>query len=141
MTEKNKEEYYFLTEKLEEIEWALDGKCNDIDCNKYMYKDLLKKRYRSTLEHNLSCVEHLKRDKTVVMRLLSQKRFRKYRYSKCAVCKKELDKLSDTSKIIGFTRKSEGDNKYYDWKSVRTHKHCAPKFKIPEGWKKSGSKN
>ena len=138
MAEKEKEEYYFLTEKLEEIEWALEGKCNDIDCDKYMYKDLLQKRYRSTLEHNFSCVEHLKRDKGAVMGLLSQKKFRKYRYGKCAVCKKELDKLADTSTIIGFTRPSPTHKKYYDWKSARTHRRCASRFKIPEGWEKLG---
>ena len=39
---QNHEEYLLLTEKLETIEWALEGSCDDIDCDKYMYKDLLK---------------------------------------------------------------------------------------------------
>src|SRR3989338_3649896 len=91
MTKNEKEEYYILTDKLEEIEWSLEGKCNDIDCDKYMYKDLLKKRYRPVLEHNFSCMEKLRRDKSTIMKMLSDKKYKRHRYKKCAVCKKSLD--------------------------------------------------
>ena len=48
---KNYEEYLLLTERLEEIEWALEGSCYDIDCDKYPYKDFLKNKYKHILKH------------------------------------------------------------------------------------------
>ena len=80
MQEKDKSEYYFLTDKLDEIIWALEGKCDDIDCDKYMYKDLLKKKYRPVLKHSFSCMKKLKREKEVLLRLLSNKKYRNYRF-------------------------------------------------------------
>jgi len=136
MIRKYFDEYYLLTEKLEEINWALDSKCNDIDCDKYMYKELLKKRYKPVLEHNFSCIERLKRDKATIMRMLAHRKYKRYRYKKCAVCKKLLDKLNEKNKIIGFTRPSLANNKYFEWKGVWAHKNCKSKVKIPEGWKK-----
>jgi len=136
MTRKDRDEYYFLTEKLDEISWAIKGGCNDIDCDKYLYKYLLKKKYRPVLEHNFSCMEHLKRDRAAVMRLLSQKKFRKYRYLACPVCKKLLDKLDDRNKIVNFTRPSPTHEKYHEWKGVWAHGSCVSKVKTPEGWKK-----
>src|SRR3989344_4741710 len=94
-TNETNEEYYLLTDKLDEIKWALEGKCNDIDCNKYMYKNLLKKKYMPVLEHNYSCLKKLKREQTAVLRLLSLNKFRKLRHKKCSVCKNLLDTLSD----------------------------------------------
>ena len=135
---KKKEEYYILTDKLEEIEWALEGKCNDIDCDKYMYKDLLKKRYKPILEHNFSCVAKLKMKKAALMRLLANKRYRKYRLIKCNVCKKPLDKLSNENKIVSFTRPiTEGKNTSYQWNGFWVHKKCSSKIAIPRGWSKS----
>jgi len=61
------DEYYFLIEKLDEVIWAIKGECNDIDCDKYLYKDLLKKIYKPVLEHNFSCFDKLKREKDVKM--------------------------------------------------------------------------
>lgn len=52
MAKKYVDEYYFLIDKLDEVSWAIKGECNDIDCDKYLYKDLLKKRYKPILEHN-----------------------------------------------------------------------------------------
>src|SRR3989344_278389 len=100
MLNKIKEEYYLLTEKLDEIEWALDGKCDDIDCNKYIYKDLLKKKYRPVLEHNFSCMKKLKSEKQTIMRLLSYKKYNYLRYIECPVCRSKVDKLGETSKLI-----------------------------------------
>lgn len=80
MTKNEKEEYYILTDKLEEIEWSLEGKCNDIDCDKYMYKDLLKKRYKPVFEHNFSCTKKLKSEKEALLRILSQKKYKNYRF-------------------------------------------------------------
>ena len=100
MSDNVKEEYYVLTEKLEEIGWALDGQCNDIDCDKYMYKDLLKKRYKPVLEHNFSCIKKLKNDKQTILRILSQNKYKKYRYIKCTVCKNHIDKLNENLNIL-----------------------------------------
>ncbi len=135
MNEKIRDEYYVLTENLDEIDWALDGNCNDIDCDHYMHKDLLKKKYKPVLKHGYSCVKGLRRDRAAVMRLLSMKKFRKYRFEKCAVCKKLLDKLDKHNKIVGFTKPIMG-SKYVRWEGVWTHKGCASKFKVPEGWKR-----
>ncbi|MBI2628689.1 hypothetical protein HYW74_01240 [Candidatus Pacearchaeota archaeon] len=137
MVKNYKDEYYFLTEKLDEIEWALEGKCNDIDCNKYMYKDLLKKRYKPVLEHNFSCVKKLKIDKLAIMGILSQQRYKPFRYTKCHVCGINLDKLNKNNKIVGFTRKIiEKKNNYYEWKGFWVHCNCEKKVKIPVGWNK-----
>ncbi len=136
MAQKTKEEYYFLTEKLEEIQWALDGKCNDIDCNKYMYKDLLKKKYKPVLSHSYSCLEPLKREKSAILGLLSLKKFKRYRFEKCYVCKKKLDKLHNENLIVSFTKPSITSKGYYEWKGYWAHRKCASKVKTPEGWKK-----
>ena len=72
MQENDEDEYYFLIEKLEEVDWAIKGECDDIDCNKYVYKSLLKKGYRSVLEHNFSCVKKLKHEKYQLYRRLRQ---------------------------------------------------------------------
>jgi len=127
------DEYYFLTEKLEEINWALDGKCNDIDCDHYMYKELLKKNVKFVLEHNFSCVETLKKEKKALLRILSHKKYYRLRYVVCDVCKKRVDSLSNEYDIVMFT-KPEGEN--YRVESQKGHKKCRPKIKVPDGWKK-----
>ncbi len=135
MAEKYFDEYQILTDKLEEINWALEGQCNDIDCDKYMYKDLLKKRYKPVLEHNFSCIAKLRRDKMAIMKILSEKKYKRHRYEKCAGCKKQLDKLNEKNKIVSFTRPlSDGNSQ---WDGVWAHKNCSSKVKIPDGWKKS----
>src|SRR3989344_3678814 len=101
---KDQDEYYLLTEKLEEIIWALEGSCNDIDCDKYIYKNLLKKKYKPVLKHSYSCTPKLKREKEAAMGLLSLKKFRKFRYKKCKVCNKKLDSLGKDFTIVSFTR-------------------------------------
>ena len=134
---KEKEEYYFLTDKLEEVNWALEGQCNDIDCDKYIYKRSLKGKHKPILEHNFSCMDKLRMEKNVVLRLLSQRKYRPYRFEKCNVCKKILDKLSNKSEIVGFTKPIERDRKtYYQWEGVWVHRKCSSKVKIPIGWKK-----
>lgn len=137
MAKKYLDEYYFLIDKLDEVSWAIKGECNDIDCDKYLYKDLLKKKYKPVLEHSFSCMKKLRREKEAILRLLSQKKYKKYRFEKCAVCKRLLDKLDEKNKIVSFTRPSPTNEKYYEWNGVWTHKKCAYKFKIPTGWKKS----
>jgi hypothetical protein len=135
MKEDIREEYCLLKEKLEEINWSLEGKCDDIDCNKYAYKYLLKKGYKPTLDHKFSCIDKLKRDKNAIMRILSQKKYRKNRYIKCPVCKKDVDELDDKSTIVSFTKKVEG-KPYYQWNGLWAHDKCKNKVKIPDGWKR-----
>jgi len=138
MTAKTKEEYYLLTDKLEEIDWALEGKCNDIDCDKYMYIDLLKKRYKPVLNHKFSCIKKLKGEKEAIMRLLSHKKYFKYRYIKCNVCKKHLDKLDEKNTIVSFTKPiKEVEKVLHQWNGVWVHRKCASKVRIPKGWDKS----
>ena len=136
MANKVRDEYYLLTEILEELDWALGGSCNDIDCDKYMYKNFLKKKYKPVFNHSFSCLKGLNRDKAAVMRLLSLPKFRKFRYEKCSVCKRQLDKLDSSSHIVAFTRRSIRDKKYFEMESVWVHKKCKKFVKIPEGWKK-----
>jgi hypothetical protein len=137
MSQKIKDEYYFLTEKLEEVGWALKGECNDIDCDKYIYRNLLKKRYKPILKHNFSCIKSLKMEKSAILRILSQERYKKYRYINCHVCKKTLDKLSNKSTIVSFTRRIKSNQKgYCEWKGIWTHKKCSSKVEAPSGWKK-----
>ncbi len=137
MPKKYENEYYFLIDKLEEINLAINGECNDIDCDKYVYKDLLKKRYKPVLKHSFSCMDKLRMEKNVVLRLLSQRKYRPYRFEKCNVCKKALDKLNDKNKIVSFTKPTDENGRvYYQLDGVWTHKKCSSKVKIPLGWKK-----
>jgi len=138
--DKIRDEYYLLTDKLDEINWALEGSCDDIDCDKYTYKDLLKKKYKPILEHNYSCMNHLKLKKEAIMRILSLKRYRKERITQCEVCKDELDKLGKTFTIVSFTRPSNDDKRFpksVEVKLIDVHKKCKKKIRIPEGWRKS----
>jgi len=137
MKEKDKEEYYFLTDKLEEVDWAIKGECNDIDCDRYIYKDLLKKRYKPVLTHSFSCIKKLKAEKEAVLRILSQNKYKKYRYIKCSVCGKNLDKLNEKNKIVSFTKQININGKvYHEWDGVWAHKRCSSRVKTPVGWKK-----
>ncbi len=129
------DEYTFLTGKLDELNWALNGECNDIDCDKYLYKNLLKKKYKPVLKHSFSCLESLKREKSAVERLLSLPKYRKFRYKKCNVCKKKLDKLSDKSCIVSFTRPSTTNAGYFEIDCVWTHRSCEKRVKAPKGWR------
>ena len=140
MKDKNLEEYLFLTERLDEIIWALEGDCNDIDCNKYLYRDLLKKRYKPVLDHNFSCMPKLKQEKEALIRILSNKKYIRYRYKKCNVCKNKLDSLNEKNKIISFTRPSKINKKYIAWNGVWIHEKCSKKVKTPEGWFKGFGK-
>lgn len=132
---KNKycEEYLLLTDMLEEVSWAIEGSCNDIDCDKYTYKNLLKKKYKPVLEHNSSCMSHLKTQKEALLRLLSMGKFKRFRYKKCEVCKKQLDKLSEDYTIVSFTRPSKIG---FEYKGISVHKKCSKNVKNIEGWKK-----
>ena len=136
---KSNDEYYVLIENLEEITWALDGSCNDIDCDKYIYKRLLKKKYKPILKHSYSCIPKLKREKEAIMRLLYLKKFRPLRYKKCEVCGKKLDSLGKDHTIVSFTRSVEyKGRKAYEYKGIRAHKKCKHKVHIPTGWQKMG---
>ena len=136
---KNNDEYYVLIEKLEEITWALDGSCNDIDCNKYMYKRLLKKKYKPVLKHSYSCIPKLRREREAVMGLLSLKKFRGFRYKKCEVCGRKVDSLGKYYVIVSFTKPAEYNGKrVYECKLVKAHKKCRRKLTIPTGWQKMG---
>ena len=134
---KSSEEYYILIEKQEEITWALGGSYNDIDCDKYMYKEMLKKKYKPLLKHSYSCIPVLKREKEAVMRLLSLKKFNKFRYKKCHVCGRKVDSLGKDFNIVSFTRPIERNSKkFYEYKGIQLHKRCKNKVTIPKGWKK-----
>ncbi|MEK6891189.1 MAG: hypothetical protein AABX03_03550 [Nanoarchaeota archaeon] len=134
MVNETLEEYSFLEERLDETIWALRGSCNDIDCNKYIYKDLLKKRYKPVLDHNFSCMPNLKKEKEALMRILSNKKYAKCRHKKCYVCRNKLDSLDEKSKIISFTRPSKINENYIEIKIAWVHKKCSKKVKAPEGW-------
>ena len=134
-TDPKREEYYFLTEKLDEINAALNGNCNDIDCDKYIYKYCLKKKYKPALEHGFSCIPSLKREKEAVMRILSLPRYKKFRYEKCSVCGKTLDTLGSDFAIVSFTRPCK-DKGSFEYKGVHVHKKCKRKVAVPLGWEK-----
>ena len=133
--EKIRDEYYVLIEKLEEIQWALEGQCEDIDCDQFMYKDLLKKKYGSVLTHNFSCLPKLKRDKDALMRLLSLSKFKLFRYEACYVCKNPVDELNEKSVLVNFTRPTTPKG-YIELQGKWVHKQCKKKVQVPEGWQK-----
>ncbi len=136
--EKIKDEYYFLTERLEEINLALNGECNDIDCDRYMCRLPLMKKYKPILQHSFSCINSLKRDKAAILIILSKKRYKKHRYTQCNACRKVLDKLGDDSTIASFTKKSKiMGKKVYEWKGFWVHEKCRKKVKAKTGWEKA----
>ena len=133
--EQSSNEYFYLINQLDIINNYLTGNvCDDIDCDRYMYKDCLKK-HRPILEHKFSCFPMLKRDRDSLMRILSLPKYKRFRYCKCAVCGKIVDKLGKYFHIEGYTKKCE-DSSCYHWDSSYMHKGCKKKFKIPKGWKK-----
>lgn len=135
MIDNKREEYYFLTENLDEINAALEGNCNDIDCDKYIYKYCLKKRYKPVLKHGFSCIPSLKIEKEAIMRIVSLPRYKKYRYEKCAVCEKKLDSLGKEYSIVSFTRPYK-DKGSVEYKGIYVHKKCKRKVAVPDGWKR-----
>lgn|SRR3989338_408932 len=133
-----REEYYLLEKKLEEITWALEGSCNDVDCDKYTYRNLFKKRYKPVLNHGFSCLPSLRREKEAVMRLLSLKKFRKFRYRRCEICKKNFDSLGKKYTIVSFLRPSKfKGQKAHEYKGVSVHEKCKKRVHIPLGWEKA----
>ena len=131
-----KEQYYILTELLDTITWQIRGDCEDIDCNKYIYKNELKK-FHPVLDHKISCIPVLKRQKAAIFHLLGDKKFKQYRYEPCDVCKKQLDTLDDNNKLTTFSsKKPSGKTTFYQMLSYRTHKTCKKKLSIPEGFEK-----
>ena len=131
------QEYYILKKNLEEITWALEGSCNDIDCDKYAYRDLLKKRYKPVLKHGISCLPSLKKEKEAVLRLLSFKKFRKLRYKRCEACKKKMDSLGKEYTIVSFLRPNKlREQKVYEYKGLAVHRACKKKIQVLTGWKK-----
>jgi len=89
MEDKTREEYHVLVDILDRITWAIDGSCDDIDCDKYMYKETLQKKFKPVLEHTFSCIKKLRKEKEAVLRILSQRKYTKYRYKTCSICKKK----------------------------------------------------
>ncbi|MEK6908739.1 MAG: hypothetical protein AABX23_01665 [Nanoarchaeota archaeon] len=132
---ESKEEYFVLSERLEIVRWAISGDCDDIDCDRYLYKDLLRKKYKPVLEHNFSCINKLKREEKALLRILSDKRYKKSRYETCQVCKNYADKLDEKNEIVCFA-KELGDRKGSEIKTFFVHKRCYKKVKSPKGWNK-----
>ena len=133
--DKHKEEYFVLSERIEIVRWAISGSCDDIDCDGYLYKDLLRKKYGSVLEHNFSCIDKLKRDEKALLRILGDKRYKKFRYEICQVCKKLADKLDEKNEVVCFTKELM-DGKYLEIKTFFIHKKCYEKVKSPKWWNK-----
>ncbi len=130
-----KEEYYFLTNRLEEINNALEGFCNDVDCDEYLYRYCIKKKYKPVLNHKSSCIPSFKREKEALMRILSLSRYKKFRYEKCAVCGKKLDSVGNDFAVTGFIRPYK-DHGSFEYKGIHIHKKCERKVIVPEGWEK-----
>jgi hypothetical protein len=128
-----RDEYYLLSERLYDVKAALRGDCDDIDCDHYIYKELLKKKYGPVLKHSFSCKESLEREKAALLRLLSLDRFRKVRHKPCAACGKLVDTLNE--RLVGFRKPLAGG--YVEVKHVWAHRACARSVKAPKGWSKS----
>ncbi len=101
-----------------------------------MYKELLKKKYKPVLKHSFSCMQKLKREKKALIRLLSMRKFGKFRYEVCKVCKKQVDKLDHESTIVSFTRPPQTNDSYTEWKGYWAHKKCRRLLSALDGWKK-----
>ena len=129
-----KEEYYLLTDHLDEFNQALDGDCDDVDCDKYLFREYLKKRFKPLLEHGFSCIEGLKRQKAVLMRLVSLPKYKRFRFKKCPVCKNEMDKLGEDYMITCFTEPTEKKKKYYKMEIRSSHTKCKSKLNAPKGF-------
>ena len=131
-----REEYYLITDFLDKVNWALEGDCDDVDCDKYTFRCCLKKKFRPILEHGYSCIEHLKRKKTTLMRLLSQTKYKRFRFKKCSVCKKNLDTLGKDYTLTSFTKPLKERKRYSQLELISSHKKCQRKVETPEGFSK-----
>ena len=132
---ESKEEYFALSERLDIVRQAINGSCDDIDCDKYTYLDILKIKYKPVLEHNFSCIDKLKNEEKALLRILGSKKYKKFRYEYCEVCKEPADKLDKKTEFFCFTKKLiEGKCSQVNGFSV--HKKCYKKAKVPEGWNK-----
>lgn len=133
------DQYNLLTKLLERTRWQLEGQCEDIDCDKYIYKNYLKKKIHHSLEHSFSCIPGLKRDFAAIRKLLEEKKFKKLRYKKCIVCKKAMDTLDEKNthtSFIAIHLSGKGKWKGYEAKIYQTHKPCKKKLETPDGFKK-----
>lgn len=129
------EEYLYLTRRLDIVNQGLEGYCDDVDCDKYVYKDVLKKDFKPTLDHSYSCIGTLVREKKALIRVLSLPRYKEDRYEKCPVCKVLMDKLDEKGVVLFMLTKplKNGNSQIH---IIRCHEKCKLKFKIPKGWKK-----
>ena len=131
-----KEEYYVLSDLRERVIWQIEGSCEDANCDKYIYLDLFKKKYKPVLKHSYSCIPSLKRELTTLNAVLLLPRYKKYRFRLCDICKKPYDDLDhDAAPITSFIA-TEMRDEGYEWRGVRTHKKCQRFVKTPEGFKK-----
>ena len=132
-----KSQYYLLVDFLDRTKWQLRGDCEDIDCDKYIYRTSLKKHH-PTLEHSYSCFPSLQRQLQSLMALLSDKKFKRFRFKRCEVCANPLDTLDDKNPFSSFIEiepKKKGKFKGYEFKSFRTHPRCRKLLPTPQGFK------
>jgi len=132
--DETKNLYWILTEVLENCNSIIRGACDDIDCPKYALRDELKKP-ADVIDHK-SCVQKAQSDKATILKFLLEPRFRKYRYEKCCVCHKLVDRLSEKFHIETITGKPTEKplgkfGKCYPMYFYKMHKACKKKWKEP----------
>jgi hypothetical protein len=142
MKKKSKlyEQYWFLVYSLQHVKWRIEGRCDDIDCNMYEYRDRLKNQ-TIPRDHVISCLPELKRKRSAIISLLGERRYRTFRYKKCFICKASLDTLDDRHyvailKKIMLTK--HGLRGQGELSLVEMHGSCEKRFQVPDGFRFMG---
>ena len=123
--EKIKRLYLILNENLENCEDIINNECDDIDCSKFKYAKELRNPY-NIISH-ASCVKKAKSEKEIILEFLKEKRFNRFRYKKCCVCKKKLDTLSKEYHIEMITKKLAKSSQAYFF---IMHAKCKKKWNV-----------
>lgn len=138
MIETLKKQYWFLKSRRDDITWQIKGGCEDIDCDHFIEKRLLKKKYKPALTHSFSCVPKLKYERALLEDLLKHRIFKSLRYRPCDFCKKTLDDLDQKNPPVMFiaikptiTKNRKG----YATEIMKVHTYCRRKLKAPDGFK------
>jgi hypothetical protein len=129
------DEYHYLTNRLDTVKVAIEGSCDDIDCDQFIYKDILIDECGPVLNHQSSCMQHLHKEHAALMRILSMQRYAQERYRSCDVCQDQLDTLGEEYTIVGYMQEIQGEE-VYEYRSYCVHAGCKMEVRIPDGWKK-----
>ena len=124
-----KEIWYFLQNEKEELKYQCD-ECTSYDCKKFIYNDILKKRYAefNIIDHK-QCLKEKKEELERLDKLRRKPMFNKFSYEPCTLCKKKFFKDDMHSAMEMEKQNKEKTKKAFRGKFVYACNKCKPKYK------------